>query len=107
MRTLEQVAVFKARLHKGLLSEPMKSKEWIRWHSRQGMFADLERERDALESDAPEPIRKPQIADSRPLGITREDYEQLRGQVNFLDNKVMEMRVKKKKGDRYEHYEPS
>jgi len=47
------------------------------------------------EQDAPEPIRRPVIVDTRPLT----DYEQLRGQVNFLTNKVAELRARKSKKD--------
>lgn len=108
----EQVASFQSRGRVGLLGStridfhlgclpaderPSLTKEyWLRWRERhhiirRGMFLDLERERLL---NAPEPPALSLPSREPPI-----DLVQLKGQVNFLQNKVAEMRADKKKRD--------
>ena len=78
-----EIAAFKERLKKGLTREPFKSLNWIKWHTRQGMFADIE-----VQEPDKQVITRPPLVNN--------GFEQIRGQLNYLNNKVMELRVEKK-----------
>lgn len=98
MRTPDQVAAFRARLYSGLLNSVQPEPERLKHYQQQAMFIELERER---LPDEPEPIQKPLPVREPPI-----DLVQLKAQVNFLQNKVMEKRVEKKKPPmRYESYD--
>ena len=63
-----------------------------RYHLRRGMFADLEQLPVALAGGS---TGAPQIFRPRPID---KEIDQLKGQVAYLNNKVLELRAEKKKG---------
>ena len=93
MRTPDQIVRFKARLNTGLALVPMDMSRMM-WAYRRDRWADNAE----LLPQAPEPQKKPVIILNEAKMVTRAEYEQLRGQVAFLQNKVTEMRAEKKKG---------
>jgi len=92
-----QVSAFKRRAGAGLAYCPTNMSR-IRWGYRRDKQADLEE----LYPPAPE---KPAVLPSRATqGQLEREVGQLRGQVNFLNNKVTEMRAERKKKDNYEPF---
>ena len=78
---------------------------WRDWRERndrirRGMFADLEaiEQVSSTAGSSPEPIVQPWAKEQWQY------VQQLRAQVNYLNNKMLELRAEKKKGNSYEPF---
>ena len=99
-RTPEAVSAFLRRARAGLAYCPTDMSR-IEWGYRRDIASDLRELHPTPEKPAVFPPRVTQ-----PINLA--DYQQLKGRLNFVENKMAEMRAERKKKDerRYEKYEP-
>ena len=90
-RTPAQLEAFRARLKAGLALVPTDMSR-IEWGYRRDKQSDLQ-------ELYPVPVKPVVLPHSAPQPINLADYQQLKGQVNFLNNKMTEMRAERKKKD--------